>query len=146
MRWWLESVARAGVGDQGRAPGNTNTKLNIKTFWYLVHIISWNKKTSEKTDKLTHAWVICSKFLQITLNKKSSSNIGSPYLWSIFCSVSRGTSGLFLFTLLELQPLSKYFETFWCFNKFSFHHKGKDARLFLTNMVYTNFLTSYRTT
>ena len=42
-------------------------KLNIKTFWYLVHIISWNMKASKKTDKLKHGWAICSEILEIKL-------------------------------------------------------------------------------
>ena len=28
---------------------------------YFVYIVSWNKKTSMKTDKLTYTWTICSK-------------------------------------------------------------------------------------
>ena len=44
----------------------------------------------------------------------------------------------------ELQPLS-YFETFWCFNKFSFHHKWNDGQLLLINMVYTSCLMSSQT-
>ena len=39
-----------------------------------------------------------------------------------------------------------YFETFWCFTKFSFHYKWNDARLLLTSMVNTCCLTSCRTT
>lgn len=35
-------------------------KLNIKSFLCLVHVISRNKKTSEKTNRSTHVWVICS--------------------------------------------------------------------------------------
>ena len=42
-------------------------KLNIKTFWYLVHVISWNMKASKKTDKLKHGWAICSEILEIKL-------------------------------------------------------------------------------
>ena len=34
---------------------------NEEYFWYLVHVISWNWKTSKKTDKLTYVWAICSK-------------------------------------------------------------------------------------
>ena len=30
------------------------------------------------------------------------------------------------FSLFFLQSLSQYFETFWCFTKFSFHHKWND--------------------
>ena len=37
--------------------------------------------------------------------------------------------------LEKLQSFS-YFETLWCFTKFSFHHKWNDARLLLINMVY----------
>ena len=35
-------------------------ELNIKTLLYLVHVISWNKKTSERTDKELNTWAICS--------------------------------------------------------------------------------------
>ena len=37
---------------------------------------------------------------------------------------------------LKLQSFS-YFETLWCFTKFSFHQKWNDAGLLLINMVYT---------
>ena len=40
----------------------------------------------------------------------------------------------------------KYFETLWCFTKFSFDHKRNDARLLLINMVYKSCLTSCQTT
>ena len=32
--------------------------MNIKKFWYLFHVISWNKKTSKETDTFSHVWVI----------------------------------------------------------------------------------------
>ena len=51
-----------------------------------------------------------------------------------------------IFLILGLQSLSEYFETFWCFTKFSFHHKWKYARLLLRKMVYTNCFTSCQTT
>ena len=41
------------------------------------------------------------------------------------------------------QSFSYYFETFWCFTKFSFHHKWNDARLLLINIVYTICLTNW---
>ena len=44
----------------------------------------------------------------------------------------------------HLQSFSWYFETFWYFAKFSFHHKRKNARLLLTNTEYTSCLTSCR--
>ena len=58
---------------------------------------------------------------------------------------------LILFTFANifiqvLQSFSYYFETFWCFAKFSFNHKWNDARLLLINMVYKSCLMSYRTT
>ena len=34
---------------------------------------------------------------------------------------------------------------FWCFTKFSFHHKWNEAPLLVINMVYTGCLTSCRT-
>ena len=37
------------------------------------------------------------------------------------------------------------FWLFWCFNKFSFHHRWNDARLFLITMVCTSYLTSGQT-
>ena len=37
------------------------------------------------------------------------------------------------------------FIIFWCFAKFSFYHKWKDARLLLINMVCTSCLTSCQT-
>ena len=46
----------------------------------------------------------------------------------------------------DLQSFPWYFETFWCFMKFSFHHKWNDARLLLMSMVYTSCLTTCRTT
>ena len=36
-----------------------------------------------------------------------------------------------------LLSLSWYFETFWCFTKFFYHHKWNEARLLVVNMVYT---------
>ena len=36
-------------------------KVNIKTFWKLIHAILWNMKPSAKADKLTHVRVTCSK-------------------------------------------------------------------------------------
>ena len=38
------------------------------------------------------------------------------------------------------------FWDFWCFTKFSFHHKWNEARLLVINMVYTSYLTSFQTT
>ena len=52
---------------------------------------------------------------------------------------------VYLCPFLDLQSFSKYFETFWCSTKFSFHHKWNDARL-LINMAYTRCLTTCRTT
>ena len=46
----------------------------------------------------------------------------------------------------SLQSVSKYYETFRCFTKFSFRCKWNDVRLLLTNMVYTSCLRSCRTT
>ena len=46
----------------------------------------------------------------------------------------------------DLQSFPWYFETFWCFTKFSFHHKWNDARLLLMSMVYTSCLTTCRAT
>ena len=46
----------------------------------------------------------------------------------------------------HLQSFSQYFETSWCFTKFSFHRKWNDARLLLINMVYEIRLTICRTT
>ena len=48
--------------------------------------------------------------------------------------------------ILQTISILRYFETFWCFTKFSFHHKRNDVRLLLKNMVYTSCLTSCRTT
>ena len=53
---------------------------------------------------------------------------------------------LHIYSLLILQSFSEYFETFWCFTKFSFHQKWDDMRLLLKNMVYMSCLTSWRTT
>ena len=39
-----------------------------------------------------------------------------------------------------------YFENFWYFTKFSFHHKWSEAWLLVINMVYMSCLTSCRTT
>ena len=36
----------------------------------------------------------------------------------------------------NFQSFSKYSETLWCFNKFSFHRKWNDARLLLIKMVH----------
>ena len=44
------------------------------------------------------------------------------------------------------QAVSKYFETFRCFTKFSFHHKWNDGRLLLKNMACRSCLTSCQTT
>ena len=44
------------------------------------------------------------------------------------------------------QWFSQYFETLWCFNKFSFHQKWNDARLIFVNIVYPSCLTSCWTT
>ena len=44
----------------------------------------------------------------------------------------------------HLQSFSKYFETFRCFTKFSFHHKWHDGQLLLINMVYTTYHLSHK--
>ena len=50
---------------------------------------------------------------------------------------------LYIYNLLQF---AQYFETFWCFTKFSFHHKRNNAWLLQINMVYTSYLTSCQTT
>ena len=41
---------------------------------------------------------------------------------------------------------SQYFETFWCFTKFSSRHKWNDVRFLLVTMTCTSCLTSCKTT
>ena len=52
----------------------------------------------------------------------------------IFCT-GEGVKG-------TLQSFSWYFETFWCFTKFSFHQKWNNAPLLLINMVYMSCWTT----
>ena len=52
--------------------------LNMKTFWYWVHVISWNKKTLKKTGKSTHVWVIWSKIFANKIYGKEDSDAGPP--------------------------------------------------------------------
>ena len=47
----------------------------MKKFWYIFHVISWNKKTSEGNDKFSHVWVIyevniCEKKMKNTILRK----------------------------------------------------------------------------
>ena len=44
------------------------------------------------------------------------------------------------------QSFSKYFETVWCFTKFSFHYKWNYAGLLILKMLWTSSLTSCWTT
>ena len=46
--------------------------------------------------------------------------------------------------LTLLQWWTQYFETFWYYIKFSFHHKWNGPWLLVINMVYTSCLTSCR--
>ena len=54
------------------------TWTKYQTFWYLVHVTSWNKKV------LSHSWTRKNSswgyfHCEITWNKRSSSNISSSY-------------------------------------------------------------------
>ena len=77
----------------------------------------------------------------ICRNIIDSANKNRLETWTYFFWVT------FIWTSLRdsvnyVQPLSEYFETFWCFHKFSFHHKWNYAQLSLINVVYMNCLTS----
>ena len=39
----------------------------LKPFWYKVHVVSWNKKISKKTDKLAHVESVVVKCLKIKM-------------------------------------------------------------------------------
>ena len=54
--------------------------LNIKTFWYLVHVISWNKNTLKKSGKLTHVESFVVRYLQmIVMERKKYRHESSIY-------------------------------------------------------------------
>ena len=101
-----------------------------------------------RKNKNAWIWVFLGWNLQTILSylKSESSNLSNCNILPKKTKMPKfGIKSSLIWVFSELQAVSQYFEIFWCFTKFSFHHNWNNGRL-LINMVFTSCLPSCGTT
>ena len=115
------------------------SSLRVKLFWSKGNVVIIS--VYSVINKILSNYIDSNYILNVAMwpefGNSSTSIIASLDSISIIFNrfYSFSFSSIFIFIVL----------IFWCFTKFSFHHKWNEAPLLVINMVYTGCLTSCRT-
>ena len=115
------------------------SSLRVKLFWSKGNVVIIS--VYSVINKILSNYIDSNYILNVAMWPEfgNSSTSIIPSLDSISIIFNRfysfSFSSIFIFIVL----------IFWCFTKFSFHHKWNEAPLLVINMVYTGCLTSCRT-
>ena len=114
------------------------SSLRVKLFWSKGNVVIIS--VYSVINKILSNYIDSNYILNVAMwpefGNSSTSIIASLDSISIIFNrfYSFSFSSIFIFIVL----------IFWCFTKFSFHHKWNEAPLLVINMVYTGCLTSCR--